>query len=58
MFGIRLYLNFFTAYVPAEHKTEYELYLSSKIYNVYFQQIYTISNLYLDNLNILHQILA
>jgi hypothetical protein len=58
MLGIRLCLNFITAYVPAEHKTEYELHLFSKIYNIYFQQIYTIPNLYLDNLNILYQILA
>jgi len=57
MLGVRFYLNFITAYVPAE-QTEYELHLSSIINNVYFQQIYTMSNLYLHNLNIFYQILA
>jgi hypothetical protein len=41
---LELHQNFITAYVPAK-QTEYELHLSSKIYNVYFQQIYTVSNL-------------
>jgi len=42
----------------SQQNTEYELHLSIKIYNLYFQQIYPTSNLCLYNINIFYQILT
>jgi hypothetical protein len=46
------YIETITAYVPSEHRQNTSYIFLMKIYNVYFQQIYTISNSQLHNLNI------
>jgi hypothetical protein len=53
--GVRFCLTLLHSLRPSRTQTDHELHLSSKIYNMYFRQIYTTSNLYLHNLNIFYQ---
>ena len=58
IFGIRLYIKFLTAYVPADHRQNKGNIFLVKYINVYIQQTYIITNSYLKNINVFYQISA